>query len=433
MINSFKNYLVEEDRSAYFTFGRMNPPTIGHEKLLQVLSQKAGKNPYKVYLSQSVDSNKNPLDYTQKVKIARKMFPKYARSIMLDKKIKNVFDVLVKLHNDGNKKITMVVGSDRIREFEVLLAKYNGVKGRHGFYHFERIDVISAGDRDPDADDASGMSASKMRAAAKDNNFTQFSQGLPKNVRNADAKQIYNAVRSGMGLKEQKEFKNHIQLEPVSDLREAYMFDNIFKEGEEVVIPSRGGIVGNIKYLGANYLIVESKGETWRCWLNEVDKLDPIAARALQQVSAPYGATPERGVYKENLNEGSLVPFRDTLDEMGMPELLHRLVMAPKMKKLVRAYLNWKRKNPGKGRRGVYDFIKQIGVPYSPRDGNQLIDVLNKMVDSGKLPKHLAVEDVDPNLKQKQDNEIERLKNKHDRELDRARLKKVMLKNRETK
>jgi hypothetical protein len=89
VINSFKNYLVEEDRSTFFTFGRMNPPTIGHEKLLKVLSQKAGKNPYKVYLSQSTDRNKNPLDYQQKVKVARKMFPKYARSIMLDKKSQN--------------------------------------------------------------------------------------------------------------------------------------------------------------------------------------------------------------------------------------------------------------------------------------------------------------------------------------------------------
>ena len=86
----------------------------------------------------------------------------------------------------------MIVGSDRVNEFTVLLKKYNGVKGRHGLYNFKKINVISAGDRDPDADDISGMSASKMRQLANEGNFTQFSQGLPRNVSNADAKKVYN-------------------------------------------------------------------------------------------------------------------------------------------------------------------------------------------------------------------------------------------------
>jgi hypothetical protein len=394
----------------------MNPPTIGHEKLLQVLSQKAGKNPYRVYLSQSTDRKKNPLDYQQKVKIARKMFPKYARSIMLDKKVKTVFDVMVKLHEEGNKKVTMIVGSDRMREFELLLAKYNGVKGRHGFYHFERIDVVSAGDRDPDADDASGMSASKMRAAASENDFTKFSQGLPKNVKNNDAKQIYNAVRSGMGLKEQKEFKNHIQLEPVSDLRESYVNGMLYNIGDAVVMKDTGEI-GEIKHLGSNYVLIEGTGNQYRKWISDVEKIQdeiPVADFSTQ---------------KEGLNESTIPSFKDSLDEMGMPEILHRMVMAPKMKKMVRGYLNWRRKNPGQGTKGVQQVIKMMGL--SPRDGNQLIDTLNKMVAKGQLPKHLALEEVDP-LQKKQDAEVLRLKKKHDRQDDRARLKKAMLKNRET-
>ena len=92
MINSFKNYLIEEEKTVYFTFGRMNPPTTGHEKLMNELSKKSGSNPYKVYLSQSTDKKKNPLDFKYKVKTVRKFFPKHARQVMLDKKVKNVFE-----------------------------------------------------------------------------------------------------------------------------------------------------------------------------------------------------------------------------------------------------------------------------------------------------------------------------------------------------
>lgn len=273
-INSFKNYLVEEERTVYFTFGRMNPPTIGHEKLLDKLSQSAGKNPYKVYLSQSQDSEKNPLAYKDKVKIARKMFPRHARQIMLDPSVRNVFDIAKKLYDEGYKNVAMVVGSDRIREFDVLLKKYNGKKAKHGFYNFQKITVISAGERDPDADGAEGMSASKMRSAASSDDFAQFSQGLPKAVKNADAKKIYNSVRSGMGLSERKQFKNHVQLEPISEIRESYMDGKLFDIGDEVVIKGQG-IVAEIKHLGANYVIVESKGEVYRKWLTDVEKVNP--------------------------------------------------------------------------------------------------------------------------------------------------------------
>ena len=121
MISSFKNYLVEETKVVYFTFGRMNPPTVGHEKLLTKLASSAKAMPYRVYLSQSQDSKKNPLQYKEKVKFARKMFPKHARQIMFDAKIKTVFEVMGKLYNEGFKRAIMVVGSDRVREFDVLL------------------------------------------------------------------------------------------------------------------------------------------------------------------------------------------------------------------------------------------------------------------------------------------------------------------------
>ena len=177
MINSFKSFLIEEDKTIYFTFGRMNPPTTGHEKLMNELSKKSGRNPYRVYLTQSMDSKKNPLDYNFKVKTVRKFFPKHARQVILDKKVKSVFDAVTKLYNEGYKNVVMVVGQDRLREFDILLNKYNGKKGPHGIYNFSSINTVSAGSRDPDSEGVDGMSASKMRAAAAEKDFTSFSQG----------------------------------------------------------------------------------------------------------------------------------------------------------------------------------------------------------------------------------------------------------------
>src|SRR6056300_561978 len=125
MIPSFSQYLIEEQKTAYFTFGRMNPPTIGHGKLLDKLSTTSGKNPYFVYLSQTQDAKKNPLSYSDKVKHARKMFPKHARSILINKSVRVPIDIMVDLYNKGFNNVVMVVGSDRVREFEVLLNKYN--------------------------------------------------------------------------------------------------------------------------------------------------------------------------------------------------------------------------------------------------------------------------------------------------------------------
>jgi len=271
---SFKQYLVEENREVFFTFGRMNPPTIGHGKLMAVLSTKAGKNPYKIYLSQSSDPKKNPLDYNQKIKHVRKMFPKYGRNVILNKKIRNVFEIAVSLYDQGFNRITMVVGSDRVTEFKTLLEKYNGEKARHGFYNFEKINVVSAGERDPDAEGVEGMSASKQRANAQNNDFTTFSQGVPSNVSNKDAKKLFNDIRVGMGLKETTSFRNHVELEQVSDIREKYIEGDLFNEGDRVVITSSKK-EGYVHRLGTNYVIVAlDEGRITRQWLEAVEKTD---------------------------------------------------------------------------------------------------------------------------------------------------------------
>ena len=130
----------------------------------------------------------------------------------------------------------MVVGQDRLREFDVLLNKYNGTKARHGFYKFKSIKVISAGQRDPDAEGVEGMSASKQRAFASKNDYQSFTQGVPRNYSDKDTRKLFNDVRKGMGLKEELQFKNHIELPVVSETREQYVKGALYAVGDEVVI-----------------------------------------------------------------------------------------------------------------------------------------------------------------------------------------------------
>ncbi len=415
----------------------MNPPTIGHEKLLNALATKAGKNPYRVYLSQSQDAKKNPLQYKDKVKVARKMFPRHARSIMLDPKIKNVFHALVKLYDEGYKNVVMVVGSDRIREFDILLNKYNGKKGTHGFYNFRKMNVVSAGDRDPDAEGAEGMSASKVRAAASAGDFAQFAQGLPKSVGNAEAKKIYNSIRSGMGLSEQKEFKNRVQLKPVSDLRESYVDGTLFEKGETVAI-KENGIIGQIKYLGTNYIILESNGETYRKWLHQVEKVDPTQPISYEVAPHSYGKISE-ALGAEDLNfmnlsiESQTVTLAD-LDEKRNPEdpdIGHRKGSQPVnyhagLKKSTKIARDKQFKKQAK-------MSDDNPAAYKPAPG----DKTAKTRPSKYTLKFKQMFGDDVNHKQLAKKRIDREKAadkvKHDRMLDRARLQAAQKKNRETK
>ena len=273
MVKNFSQYLVEEEREVFFTFGRMNPPTIGHGKVMDSLSTKSGKSDYKVFVSQSQDPKKNPLSYSDKIKHTRKMFPKHARNIIADKSVKTAINAMVALYDQGYKIVTMVVGEDRITEFDVLLKKYNGTKGRHGFYNFKNINIVSAGKRDPDASGVEGMSASKQRENAAKNDFVTFAQGVPKSMSDKDTRRLFNDVRKGMGLNEALEFRNHLELKPVSETREQYVAGSLFEVGDTVVI-KESDEVATVSVLGANYVIVEHNGKKSRKWLDAVEKLE---------------------------------------------------------------------------------------------------------------------------------------------------------------
>ena len=190
-------------KAVVFTFGRFNPPTIGHMKLIEKIAKVAKQNSadYRIFLSRSQDSDKNPLSLKDKVKYLKLSAPKY-KSAIQSEDVVNVFDVLVNIHEAGYEKAIMVVGSDRVSEFNTLIRKYNGRASRHGSYEFKEIEVVSAGERDPDAEDVSGMSASKLRALASENNFEGFKLGVSPNLSDRNAKKLFDAVRSGMQIRE---------------------------------------------------------------------------------------------------------------------------------------------------------------------------------------------------------------------------------------
>jgi phosphopantetheine adenylyltransferase len=268
MKKSFKQFvsqnLRESSQAAVFTFGRFNPPTTGHEKLI---SKVASINPsnYFIFASQSQDADKNPLNYREKIKYMRQMFSKHGRNIIENPKIKNVFDIATFLYEKKETSIIMVVGQDRIKEFETLLNKYNGVKAKHGFYEFDKIEIVSAGERDPDADDVVGMSASKMRAAAANNDFETFSKGIPSQTSLSLSKELFNVIRQRMNIKEQ--FKEFFQSD---DIREKYVSGKLFSLGDKVLIEKTNDL-GKITHLGCNYVIIENlENKKYRCWINDI-------------------------------------------------------------------------------------------------------------------------------------------------------------------
>ena len=187
--------------TAVFAFGRFNPPTIGHEKLVNAViavNQREGGTAL-IYGSHSQDNRTNPLSHTEKFKYLKKMFPRHKKSLQSSSRARNIMEIAAELSEKHNKLI-MIAGSDRVSEFKSLLNTYNGVKSKHGLYEFEEIDVVSAGERDPDADGATGMSASKMRKAATQGDFESFLLGASDELTVKDKRNMMNDVRKGLKL-----------------------------------------------------------------------------------------------------------------------------------------------------------------------------------------------------------------------------------------
>ena len=251
------------------TFGRFNPPTVGHEKLMSAAKKASAGGPLKVYPSRTQDPKKNPLDPDMKISFMKKMFPDYEENIINDSEMKSIFNVLQAADGDGYSNVNIVVGSDRQAEFENLATKYNGE-----LYNFDQIRVISAGVRDADAEGVEGMSASKMRKAVMDDDFESFRKGTPKNLDDGDTQALFDAVRTGMGVKKKKkEVAEMWEIAPRFDtraLREQYVNGLIYRIGD-VVESLHTGLIGKIIRRGTNHLICVTKEDyMFKSWIRDV-------------------------------------------------------------------------------------------------------------------------------------------------------------------
>ena len=249
------------------TFGRFNPPTVGHGKLLDAAKRASEGGDIKIYPSRSQDPKKNPLDPDMKISFMKKMFPDYAESIINDSDMKTIFNVLVTASEDGYANVNIIVGSDRQAEFENLAQKYNGQ-----LYNFDLIRVISAGVRDADAEGVEGMSASKMRKAVADDDFESFRKGTPKELNDADTQSLFDAVRGGMKLKK-KAVVETWEIAPKCDpkgLREKYINKEIYNIGDRVENLNTG-LIGEIIRRGTNHLIcVTKENYMFKSWVKDV-------------------------------------------------------------------------------------------------------------------------------------------------------------------
>ena len=314
-IESFSKFLEAKQKTVVFSFGRLNPPTIGHQKLLQKIvqtSKKEGGEP-KLFVSISQDAKKNPLTASKKITYIKKMFPREARQIEI-KDIHTVLDVAVDLHGKYDN-LVMVVGSDRVGDFKSLLNKYNGVDSKHGFYKYQDIQIVSAGERDPDAEGATGMSASKMRAAAASGDYDSFALGLPDTFK--DGQRLYKDIRLGMNVKEQlKPFKPVAEMNSIEFVREQYFQNLIYNIGDWVK-DIKTGVSGEVVKRGTNYItLVQEDFTLHKIWLENVESMEQQHKKLPEAVNF----LKNRNLWEKLQREGRrLSPERD--DEWGTPEL----------------------------------------------------------------------------------------------------------------
>ena len=263
------------------TFGRFNPPTVGHEKLLDTVAKEAKSSggEYRIYPSRSQDPKKNPLDAGTKIKFMRLAYPDHANAIVDSDDMRTIFDVLSALDNDGYSSVNIVVGGDRVSEFNSLATKYNGK-----LYTFDDIKVTSAGGRDPDAEGVEGMSASKMRKAAVEGDFDTFDEGLTKAMSNKDREALYLTLRQSMQVQETFEdfaeasydlYEVAPKLDP-QGLREAYFGGELFEIGCFVENVNTG-VIGKVVSRGSNYVIyIDEHDSVYRAWLKDLVERNDI-------------------------------------------------------------------------------------------------------------------------------------------------------------
>ena len=271
----------EDKGTATVAFGRFNPPTVGHEKLMNAAKAASKGGDYQIYPSRTQDDKKNPLGPDDKIAFMRQLYPKHGERIVNDGEMKTIFNVLKKANEDGYSSINIVVGADRQAEFEKLALQYNGE-----LYDFEDINVVSAGDRDPDAEGVEGMSASKLRKAAAEDDFKTWLSGMPSKVDEKLAKSIFNSVKRRVSAvksaskidtsaKNLRVNEGLWEIAPKLDwsgLRENFFLKKIFNVGD-LIEQLHTGLRGRIVRRGTNYLIsVTEDNMMFKSWIGDVSE-----------------------------------------------------------------------------------------------------------------------------------------------------------------
>jgi hypothetical protein len=305
-------------------FGRFNPPTFGHSQILDTAANTAAEtgDDYLIIPSRSQDAKKNPLDPDTKISFMRSIYPYHSERIVNDSNIITVFDVLKKAHNDGYAGVKVITGPDRAKEFEKLANNYNGQ-----LYQFDGIEIVPVGDFDPDGKSMDQLSSSRLRLAAAEGDFITFRSGLPQDVKNKEALNIFNAVRQGMNIQEiQQEGYKIWEIAPEYDLqalRENYIGKQIFIEGDYVESLNTG-LIGKIIRRGTNYLIcVTESGMMFKSWIKDVKEAytETSMARIMRLPQKPNTLVGTSGFFKyaNTMTPGAIGTGSKNLQFGGVP------------------------------------------------------------------------------------------------------------------
>ena len=250
-------------------FGRFNPPHAGHGQLMDIAAgsfrdSEEGSD-YMIVPSKSAGDEKNPLDFATKVEAMKGMFPHHSTHISEDENFRTIIDVLKHAHNEGYANVRIIAGGKRVKQFEKLSQDYNGA-----LYDFGNLETLSSGDRDEEGDGVEGMSASKAREAALNDDYDTFTSQLPDDY---DGTDLFKKVRKALGVDEKKKEVKEWKVAPklhARQLREYYIKNEIYNTGDKVQ-DLNNGLTGRIMRRGTNYVICVSEDKImFKSWITDI-------------------------------------------------------------------------------------------------------------------------------------------------------------------